>query len=67
MKTEEQIAARVQELRLELKRAERKRKDYARGKGNRGTLGIRRIREMEGEILALTWVLESANTATNNN
>jgi hypothetical protein len=59
MKSEEQIVARIEVLRRELKQAERRRKDYARGKGNRGTLGMRGIREREGEISGLQWVLEN--------
>lgn len=58
MKTEEQIADRIAELRSALRKQEDKQKGHAQRTGaNRSTLGTRLRRELEGEIAALEWVL----------
>jgi hypothetical protein len=60
MKTEKEILGRIDFLRGRLKRQEDERKRHARETGaNRTTLGIRRTRELEGEIAGLEWVLGS--------
>lgn len=59
MKSEEQITARIRELRDQLKPRKDNPERHRRGqKDHRGNLGIRRIRELEGEISGLEWVLK---------
>ena len=61
MKTQEQIAARIKELRTELEGKEDSRKGHAKATGaNRSTLGIKRKNELEGEIAGLEWILNSS-------
>jgi len=63
MKTKEQIAARISELRHKLKTLDDKRKRHARETGaNRSNLAIKQTRELEGEIAALEWVLDAEST-----
>ena len=58
MKSEDQITARIKELREQLKKQKDNQKDHARWTGaNRTTLGIKRRRQLEGEIAGLEWVL----------
>ncbi|HXN45748.1 MAG TPA: hypothetical protein VN893_03855 [Bryobacteraceae bacterium] len=58
MKTSEQIAERIHELREQLKRNERERKSWCEEKGiGHTTLGITHRRRCEGQIEALEWVL----------
>ena len=58
MKSERQITDRINELRSKLKKHEDRNKLYARETGaKRTTLGISRIRALEGEIAGLEWVL----------
>jgi len=59
MKTEGEITQRIKALGEMLKKNDQRRKSYSREHGARtGTLGIKRIREIEGEIMGLLWVLE---------
>jgi hypothetical protein len=64
MRTEDEINARLKELRGRLKKREAEIKAHARDTGaNRTTLGINTRRKLEGEIAGLEWVLVSG-TAT---
>jgi hypothetical protein len=57
MKTEEQIAARIKELHGKLKPLAEDPRRHKRGQpGHVGALGIKRIRELEGEIAGFEWV-----------
>jgi hypothetical protein len=65
MKTEEQIAARIEELRGRLKPQKDDPFRHRRGQpGHLGNLGIRRIRELEGELAGLEWVLKDGTDPT---
>jgi hypothetical protein len=58
MKSEDEIAARLREVREKLTMAEGVGKAYAKEKGSgRSTLGIKSRRLLEGERMALAWVL----------
>lgn len=58
MKSEDEVAARLHKLRTQLKSLKDDRKAYAKQTGaRRSTLGIKNLRLVEGEIVALAWVL----------
>jgi hypothetical protein len=60
MKTHDQIVARIEQLRVELKEANGDPQRHKRGlPGHRGNLGTRYIRTLEGEIRGLQWALDS--------
>jgi hypothetical protein len=59
VKSEAEIKSRMDELRRERDERNKRRANHARRvDSGRSTLGIRRIRETEGELKALSWVLE---------
>ena len=63
MKREDEITARIKELRRKLKKQEAHRSGHARETGsNRSTLGIKLVRQLEGEIAGLEWVLGAEPT-----
>jgi len=66
MKNQDQIAARIKELRAELVKVSDNPTRHKRGqKGHGGNLGIRHIRELGGEIRGLEWVLENSGDRSN--
>ena len=58
MKSEEEIVARIKELRHRLNEEEDARKRHGRKTGgNRSTLGMRVVDKLQGEIAGLEWAL----------